>query len=236
MDVRFERVAEAVAAMSDFEHLALISNKQSARPRACKVLLEPVTFECGAYTAAVADATDTTAATKAAVTATVGATTLVASAQQQQQQQQQSLLPVEVQSEAAPVPAIVIPTAKPTAAAAATASSTGKCLTPRTQTPEYPSTDDDRYCGTGAGTLARTALQQQEEAVPLTQQQSSQPQSQSPVLQWQQRALARQQQPCSSQQPAVALRVCSSSSMNSCTYSSTLLALETGFMMSHMCW
>jgi outer membrane biosynthesis protein TonB len=88
MDVRFERVAEAVAAVCDFEHLALMSSKQTVRPRACKVVLKPVTFACGAYTRAVADATATA----------VGAAVTVA---QQQQQQQQSPPP---QEEQAPLP------------------------------------------------------------------------------------------------------------------------------------
>jgi demethoxyubiquinone hydroxylase (CLK1/Coq7/Cat5 family) len=90
MDVRFERVAEAVAAMHDFEHLALMSSKQTVRPRACKVVLKPVTFACGAYTRAVADATAT--AVEAAATV----------AQQQQQQQQQQSPPP--QQEQAPLP------------------------------------------------------------------------------------------------------------------------------------
>jgi hypothetical protein len=135
MDVRFERVAEAVAAVCDFEHLALMSNKQSARPKACKVLLKPVTFECGAYTpavttaaveavstpaAAVAAATASTAAASTAAASTAAASTATAAApdtQQQQQQQQQPPLPTEQpplplmrvkqEPEAAPLPSSV---------------------------------------------------------------------------------------------------------------------------------
>jgi hypothetical protein len=153
MDVRFERVAEAVAAMNDFEHLALMSSKQFVRPRACKVVLKPVTFECGAYTPAAA-AADT--ATAAAVT----------SAYRQQQQQppaqplHQQLLLARVNPEAELVPTVVTPTVTAATTAAAAISNSNERLLPRALSPECPSTDDDTYCGIGSGTLGRTAVQQ----------------------------------------------------------------------------
>jgi hypothetical protein len=104
MDVRFERVAEAVAAMHDFEHLALRSSKQSVRPRACKVVLKPVTFACGAYSPAVADATT---ATIAAAATAVAAATVEDKAHSQQQQQQQQPPPLAVQQEHAAAAAVV---------------------------------------------------------------------------------------------------------------------------------
>jgi hypothetical protein len=157
MDVRFERVAEAVAAMNDFEHLALLSSKQSVRPRACKVVLKPVTFECGAYTPTIDDPTidDTNNTTTTAD---------AASTHRHQQQElahslQQQLLPATVKPEAELVPAVVMPTATAATTAAAAISNSDERSLPRALTPECPSTDDDTYCGTGSGTLGRTAVQ-----------------------------------------------------------------------------
>jgi hypothetical protein len=153
MDVRFERVAEAVAAMHDFEHLALMSSKQTVRPRACKVVLKPVTFECGAYTAAATDTTTT-------------ATSTVYRHQQQELAQPLRQQPLTVMPETEPVPTVVTPTATAAAATAAAAAGAAAAIgntdnryQPRALTPEYASTDDDTYCGTGSGTLGRAAVQ-----------------------------------------------------------------------------
>jgi hypothetical protein len=49
IDVRFSRVADAIAAYDDLTHLQLTSSQHTDRPKRCKVLLKPTSFVCGVY-------------------------------------------------------------------------------------------------------------------------------------------------------------------------------------------
>jgi hypothetical protein len=88
MDVRFNRVPEAIAAFDDLSYLHLISGKNKERPRTIKVLPRAVTFNCCIYEQPAATAATTTATTTAAAAPAV-ATVLEDQWQQQQQPQQQ---------------------------------------------------------------------------------------------------------------------------------------------------
>eukprot|EP00953_Heterococcus_sp_UTEX-ZZ885_P008551 5123-Heterococcus_DN1.PRE.1 len=61
MDVRFNRVPEAIAAFDDLSYLHLVSGKHSERPRTVKVLPRAVKFSCGNYEPPAATTTTATA-------------------------------------------------------------------------------------------------------------------------------------------------------------------------------
>jgi hypothetical protein len=105
MDVRFNRVPEAIAAFDDLSYLHLLSGKNTERPRTVKVLPRAVTFNCGIYEQPAATAASATTAT---TTAPAASTVLENQWQQQQQQQQQQWqLPVMKPTAAVPTPTAV---------------------------------------------------------------------------------------------------------------------------------
>jgi hypothetical protein len=60
LDVRFNRVADAIAANDDLTHLQLTSGQQTERPKRLIVLLKPASFDCGIYEPHIIDSTPTT--------------------------------------------------------------------------------------------------------------------------------------------------------------------------------
>jgi hypothetical protein len=142
MDVRFNRVPEAIAAFDDLSYLHLVSGKHSERPRTVKVLPRAVTFNCGIYEQPAATAT-----------AAVETTMLENQWQQQQQQlpqqqlqqlQQQWQLPVMTPTVTATVPipsAVPVHTSIPAAAAVSQDRQPNKLLPLRTASTATGSTN-----------------------------------------------------------------------------------------------
>eukprot|EP00953_Heterococcus_sp_UTEX-ZZ885_P013226 7562-Heterococcus_DN1.PRE.1 len=91
LDVRFNRVADAIAAYDDLLQLQLTSSgQQTERPKRCKVVLKPASFDCGAYEQLRSDTPLTTSSTD--------------EYWQQQQQHQQCQQQQQQQSSAAVAP------------------------------------------------------------------------------------------------------------------------------------
>jgi hypothetical protein len=87
VDVRFNRVADAIAAHDDLLQLQLTSGQQTERPKRCKVVLKPASFDCGVYEQLRSDTPLTTSSTDE-----YWQLQQEHQQQQQQQQQQQSML------------------------------------------------------------------------------------------------------------------------------------------------